>query len=100
MKRTVKDARSFYAAIKNNPLYDTMEDETVISILEEEFKVREEIGANKFSGWKLKEYLFWTGALLGCQLMAKIFKHHAEASAFEQNIDPKTGERYADKTAQ
>lgn len=100
MKKTVKDARSFYAAIKNNPLYDQMEDETVISILEEEFVVREEIAHTRFSGWKMKEFLFWQGALLGCQLMAKIFRHHAEASAFEQNIDPKTGERYADKKAQ
>ena len=91
----VRDAKSFYATIKNNPLYRELDDDEIIKILEQEFRFREEQGAKRFTGWKFKEFLFWQGAQLGCLLMAKIFKHHIAAQASEAGVNPETGEHYA-----
>jgi hypothetical protein len=95
----VRDAKSFYASIKNNPLYQELDDAEVIQILEQEFRFRVEAGEKRLTGWKLKEFLFWQGAQLGCLLMAKIFKHHIVAQAGEAGINPETGEHYAIKDA-
>jgi hypothetical protein len=90
----VRDAKSFYAAIKANPLYENLDDAEVIHILEEEFSFRYQGAKDRgMTGLKLGELLFWQGAILGCQLMAKIFKHHIAATASDQSVDVLTGKR-------
>lgn len=92
----IKDATTFYASIKSNPLYDSLEDNNIIQILEDEAHARFSI-AEGFGREKRDNYLFWQGAHLGTLLMAKILKHHIVTEAQAGNIDPETGKSYADQ---
>ena len=96
MKRpfNVRDAKSFYAAIKNNPFYQEFEDREIIEILEDEFKFRKEAADHRrLRDVKRDEFMLWQGAQLGCVLMRKIFLHAMAANASDQ------GAKLADKDA-
>lgn len=83
----IRDAASFYAAIKNNPFYEQFDDRELVEILEEEFKFRKEAAEHRrFRDNKRDEFMFWQGAQLGCILMRKIFLHNLAAQASDQGV--------------
>ena len=94
----IKDASSFYTTIKSNPLYSDLDDEKMIAALDDYFMERFKAArSDSLSGITRDRYMFFQGAGAGCLIMAKIFKAHIRAEAFNSNIDPKTGKSFATK---
>ena len=91
----IDNAKAFYSAIKGNTMFGELEDKEAIDALDAYFLERFRAArADNISGIKRDRYMFYQGMLAGCRVMAKIFKHHITAEAYNQNIDPLTGEKF------
>lgn len=91
----INDARSFYAAIKGNPLYKQIEDQDAIAALEDYFAARfKAANSDNLMGIKRDRYQFFQGMLAGCLVQSKIYRHHLVSEAAASNVDLQTGEKY------
>lgn len=91
----IDSAEAIYAAIKGNTAFGDLEDKEAIDALDAYFLERYRAAkADSRSGIKRDRYMFYQGVFAGLKIMAKIFKHHITAEAYNQNIDPLTGEKF------
>ncbi|HEX9137070.1 MAG TPA: hypothetical protein VF905_09020 [Nitrospirota bacterium] len=80
-------AASFFALIKQGKP-DKEYDEAAVRELESTFRAYLEIAeSGGFTGDKLKEYLFWQGAIVGMMIQSKAYIKHLQAAAKAQGVE-------------
>ncbi len=93
MSQIIQDARSYANNLLRNRFTTDEEFEIVIKVLDDHFKgVRGAAEADNRRDSNRDQFLFFQGAVMGMTIMAKTFRMHVEAQAFEQGTDLITGQ--------
>lgn len=93
MPEIIDDAPSFTRHILKNRFQSQEDINAVEQVLDEQFKDRKKAadGDNR-AGSIRDKYFFFQGAVMGMLIAFKQVKLHYENSAWEQGVDPMTGD--------
>lgn len=90
----IEDSGSFTRFILKNKFQTDAQLQEIMDVLDDQYRTRKSAadGDNR-TDTNRDQYMFFQGAMMGMLIAFKQTKNHYENTAWEQGVDPQTGEK-------